>query len=93
MTTNSTIRGLSAPQSAMLRRLCGGHEHVPGGTRTSGREAAAWSRTARSLQSRKLATLTYNGAGTGCATVTEFGRLVVSGRATLMRPRSDEAGQ
>lgn len=65
---------LTPTQTAMLVRIRDDQEHVPGGFPSAGRAASAWSRTARALQRRGFAVLSFVGCGSGSVMITDSGR-------------------
>lgn len=86
------IYGLSEAQSAMVARLFSGGEESPPADlgRDTARARASWLRTAHSLKRRRVVEFSDRGFCEHSVRLTEFGRLLYTGRATLrVRPRSD----
>ena len=84
--------GLSAPQWAMLRRLLlEGPECPPAGSRTLRLASGAWFRTARSLHRLGVALLGELPNECPVIDITDFGRMVLAGKATCARPKSDRS--
>ena len=78
------LPGLSAAQSAMMRRLVLGDENAPSG-HTRGREAGGWKRTAVSLKCKGLVQLAFDDGPPESvrASLTAAGRLYMQGPASL----------